>query len=96
MTPEQFIKLEETIASQIRTTVNGKIDRLQASVDKTDVKLNVYINEDNQWKEDVKPYIENMRQISNFSSVGSTILKFIVILGSATTVIWAAIKYLKY
>lgn len=89
MTPEQFSQFQEAITNQIKITVNGKIDRIND-------KLDTYIKEDNEWKSDVKPYIENMRQISNFSTVGSAILKTIIAFGAAITVIWAAIKYLKY
>lgn len=88
MTPEQFIQLQETVSNQIKLTVNGKIDSINT-------KLDNYIKEDNEWKADVKPYIENMRQISNFSTVGSALLKTIIAIGGAITVIWAAIKYLK-
>ena len=89
MTPEQFIQLQETVSNQIKVTVNGKIDAINT-------KLDTYIKEDNKWKDEVKPYIENMRQMSDFTMVGSAILKFIIAIGGAVTVIWAAIKYLKY
>lgn len=89
MTPEQFSQFQEAITNQIKITVNGKIDTINT-------KLDTYIKEDNEWKAEVKPYIENMRQISNFSTVGSAILKTIIAIGGAITVIWAAIKYLKY
>lgn len=89
MTPDQFSKLQEAITNQIKITVNGKIDRINE-------KLDTYIKEDNEWKTDVKPYIENMRQMSDFTLVGSAVLKFIISIGGAVAVIWAAIKYLKY
>ena len=88
MTPEQFIKLQETVSNQIKLTVNGKIDKIND-------KMEVYIKEDNEWKAEIKPYIENMRQISNFSLVGSTILKTIITIGGAIAVLWGFIKYLK-
>lgn len=95
MTPDQFEKLQETISTQIKLTVNGKIDKLQLSVEKTQNNLDNYIKQDNSWKEEVKPYIENMRMVSNFTSVGSALLKFIMILGGAGGVLYGLIKYLK-
>ena len=109
MSPEQFKQLEASITAQIKSVVNGKIDRLQAMVEKSDIKLDAYIKEDIQWKkEDIEwkkvmdgwktdaiPYIENVRVLCNFSSVGSTLLKTIIVIGGAVGVIWGFIKYLK-
>jgi fructose-1,6-bisphosphatase/inositol monophosphatase family enzyme len=95
MSPDQFKQLEASITAQIKSVVNGKIDRLQAMVEKSDIKLDTYIREDNEWKADVKPYIENVRVLCNFSTVGSTLLKTIIVIGGAVGVIWGFIKYLK-
>jgi hypothetical protein len=44
----------QTIERVVKETVNGKIETIAR-------KLDAYIAEDNEWKRDVKPSIENMK-----------------------------------
>ncbi len=88
MTSEQFDQLNKTIAESIEKNVNGKIRLL-------DQKIDNYIREDNEWKNDVKPYIESMRKIQGFSEVGTAILKTVVAIGAAASVMYAGIKWFK-
>lgn len=88
MTPEQFTKIEDTIKSTIKETVNGKIDRMKSQLDE-------YIKDDNEWKANAMPSIETMRKTQNFLSVLIDMLKFIGIFGGATGVIYALFTYLK-
>ena len=88
MTSEQFTKIEDTIKSTIKETVNGKIDRLKSQLDE-------YIKNDNEWKANAMPSIETMKKTQNFLSVFIDILKFIGIFGTAFAIIYAAIVYIK-
>ena len=85
MTPDQFEQFNKTIkdsiAESIEINVNGKIRRL-------DAKLDTYIKEDNEWKSDVKPYIESMRQFNGFTTIGATILKAVLLIGGAVGVMY--------
>lgn len=95
MSPEQFKNLETTISNQIKTTVNGKIDRMNEKLDHYIINDDKWKADVNKWQDDVKPYIENMRQFCDFGAVGSTILKSIIVIGGAVGVIYGFIKYLK-
>lgn len=89
MTPDDLVKINQNIAATIKTTVNGKIDGMRT-------QLNEYIRDDNEWKADVKPYIELMRQTKNFSDGLIFILKFIGLFGGAGGIIYAGIKFIEH
>lgn len=92
MTPEQFEQLQHSINTQLRDGielhVNGKIRSLTA-------KFENYVEDDMKWKQDVTPYIESMKQLKGFSVVGTSVLKAILLIGSAVGAIYAFIKYLR-
>lgn len=69
MTDEQFIEINKTIAETIKTTVNGKIDKLN-------VKIDNYIVTDNEWKQQANPTIELGNNIRGFGKVAIYILGF--------------------
>lgn len=75
MKPDQFEQLQRNIESTIKSTVNGKIDKLQASLDATNVRIDTYIREDNEWKEKYSPYLES---IVGVSVGGKILMKFIL------------------
>jgi hypothetical protein len=85
MNPEQFEQLnksiQNSIATSIESNVNGKIRKLDAKIDE-------YIKSDDQWKADVKPYIESMRQFNGFTTIGATILKGVLLIGGAVGVMY--------
>jgi hypothetical protein len=86
---EQFNKnIQDSVSKSIETTVNGKIKRL-------DEKIDNYIKSDNEWKAGVTPHIETMKQFQGFTLIGTSVLKGILLIGSATGAIYAFIKYLR-
>lgn len=89
-------KLESTIAASIEKNVNGKIRKL-------DEKIDVYINEDNKYKERITKETDDWRKgaddklkivsdIQAFGSVGSKILGFIIMLGAASGAWFSVVK----
>ena len=89
-------KLESTIAASIEKNVNGKIRKL-------DEKIDVYINEDNQYKERITKETYDWRKgaddklkivsdIQAFGNVGSKILGFIIMLGAASGAWFSVVK----
>lgn len=81
-------KLEGGIETSINKNVNGKLDKMNTKIDD-------YIKSDLLWKDTIMPSIEIMRKMEGFYTVGSAILKTLVILGGAGGVIFAVIQYLK-
>lgn len=83
MTPEQYQQLQETIKetveNAVRATVNGKIDRMNT-------KLDTYIKEDNEWKEQAQPTIEMGNNVRGFGKVT------VYLLGVAAA-LFAVLKY---
>ncbi len=92
MTAEQYEQInrniQDTVEAAITRTVNGKIDKLRS-------ELNTYVKEDNEWKDKVQPSIEVMQKIEGFSDTSLFLLKCIIALGAAGTVILGIIHYLK-
>lgn len=88
MTPEQLDHITETIKQTIQEKVNGKIDRMN-------MKLDTYIKEDNDWKENVMPSIEIMKQMQGFSSTAIWIMKTIAVISTAVAAVWTFINYIK-
>lgn len=92
MNDEQFRQFlehqDKTLKEGIETHVNGKIRSLTTKFDE-------YVKDDTQWKADVTPYIENMKKISGFTSIGATILKAIMLIGGAVGVIYALLVFIK-
>lgn len=88
MNSDQIDQLKKTIEIAIEKHVNGKMDKMNH-------KLDDYITADNQWKKDVTPSIEVMKQIQGFSSTTAYIVKFIIGMGSVSAIIIALIKWLK-
>jgi len=85
---EQLIKtIDRSIEVSIEKNVNGKIKRL-------DEKIDIYIERDNQWKDDVMPAIEGMKQVQGFTNVGAVILKGIILIGSATGLVYGLFVFL--
>lgn len=89
-------KLENTIAASIEKNVNGKIRKL-------DEKIDVYINEDNKYKERITKETDDWRKgaddklkivsdIQAFGNVGSKILGFIIMLGAASGAWFSVVK----
>ncbi len=87
MEPEQFVKMQQSIEATIERVVNGKINRLSDKVDQ-------YIKEDNEWKLNVGPSIEVMKKMQGFATTGGWILKSVMMIGGAVSVVWALIKFL--
>lgn len=81
MTPEELEHLTNHIEKIIKLTVNGKIDRIND-------KIEVYIHEDNLWKERANPMLEAVGDVRSFGKV------LAVILGIAATV-FGIIKFWK-
>ena len=99
MKDAQFLELKKTIDDALRvgiqTHVNGKIQLLTMKIDeyiKDDLE---YRERQQEWRDAITPAIEKVEKISNFSQIGIILLKTLVIMGSATTAIYAFIKYLK-
>lgn len=92
MNDEQFKQFlenqDKTIKEGIETHVNGKIRSLTA-------KFDAYVEDDTQWKTDVTPYIQTVKDFTGFSKVGTAVLKLILLMGSVTGAVYAFIKYLK-
>lgn len=65
-------KVEQAIDVKIESKVNGKIKAI-------DEKLTNYINVDMQWKEENKPALENMK---NLTITGKTLVKTVLVAGS--------------
>lgn len=80
-------RIDSAVDRGIEKNVNGKIKDLTTKVD-------AYILSDNEWKLNVTPSIEIMKRMQGFASTGGWILKGVVLLGAATTAIWAAIKFI--
>jgi len=87
MSPEQFEELKKGLTKTVVETVNGKIDKLNMKMDK-------YIDADNEWKDGVTPSIELMRQMQGFASIGGTILKAMVLIGAAVSAVFAFFKFI--
>lgn len=92
MTPEQFdkvlISIKEQVSISIDAKVNGNIRRL-------DQKMDDYIKSDNEWKQSVTPSIETMKRVEGFGSTGLYLLKAIIALGAAGTVVLTIINWLR-
>ncbi len=92
MNDEQFKQFlehqDKTLKEGIETHVNGKIRSLTT-------KFEVYVEDDMQWKKDVTPYIVTVQDVKSFSRVGTSVLKLILLIGSVTTAIYAAIKLIR-
>lgn len=86
MTSEQFEKyieeMKEHVASTIRTTVNGKMDRMQNQMD-------VFMADDKAWKKKADPVIELGTNVRSFGKVVFYILGFIAACGAA----WSALAH---
>lgn len=87
MSPEQFEQLNNTVKETITLTVNGKIDRLKQQLDD-------YIEQDNTWKKDVTPSIELVKKMQGFASIGSGMLKFIILMGAVITAVWTFLRFI--
>lgn len=72
MTPEQYQQFTDNIKETIKTTVNGKIDRIEK-------KLDTYIEEDNKWKAAAQPTIDMGNNVRGFNKV----LMYILGIGAA-------------
>ena len=98
MTPEQFAEfnkhIDETLAIGIETHVNGKIRKLTEKLDTYIVTDTLWKEEDMKWKEEVKPTIESMENVKSFSAVGTSILKGVLLIGSAVTAVWALFHFI--
>lgn len=59
------------------------------------IKFENYVKIDTEWKDEVKPSIEIMKNIENFGKGTMWLLKAVIALGGAFGVLYAIIKYLK-
>ncbi len=94
MTTDEIQQIQSIIQDSIKTVVNGKIDRL-------DNKLETYITKDENdkekifaWQDNVMPTIEQTKKIMDFASVGSVVLKTIVLIGSLFAGLWGAFTFI--
>lgn len=71
LTQKQHKELVDTIRATIDERVNGKIDRMKTMLD-------AYIQQDEQWKHDAQPAIDNMK---NLSTSWTIFLKFVLAVG---------------
>lgn len=95
MTKEQEARLNKVIAESIEKNVSVSVEKtVNGKIKAIDAKLDTYIREDNEWKEDVRPTIDGMKRLQNASDVGLGLLKFIVVMGAAVTAIWGGVTYL--
>lgn len=81
MTPEQFEKMMSHIEDTIRATVNGKIDKIQYTVNeyiKTDM---AWKEVDKVWKSNAEPVITMGTSITGFGKVFAYIVGTIATLG---------------
>lgn len=67
MNEKQLRQIKELIQDTIKITVNGKIDALRNEV-------NVYIKEDNEWKDRANPTVQLGNNIRGFGKVVAYIL----------------------
>lgn len=70
MTPAQFEQMNRLIEETIRTTVNGKIDRMNQ-------KLEDYIVTDNEWKKVAQKSISLIENVTSFGKVSLYLSGFI-------------------
>lgn len=76
MQQEQLQELKDHVAETITLVVNGKIDRLN-------LKLDNYIDNDMAWKERAEPLIKAYENTGWLWKIVLKVLKFIVLLGAA-------------
>lgn len=80
MTPKEIEDLKATLTETIKITVNGKIDRLNN-------KLDLYIQEDNDWKDRAKPVIEMGNNARGASVAALWLAGLIIAIGGAWEII---------
>lgn len=74
LTKQDMLTIQGIVAQSVRETVNGKIDSISR-------KLDAYILEDNAWKADAQPAIDNMKTIRVSVRV---IFSVLAVVGSVT------------
>ena len=67
--------MKSHIADAIKTTVNGKIDRMNN-------RLETYIKEDMEWKDNVKPIIDLGRDLKGFNKGLMYVLGILAAIGA--------------
>lgn len=93
MNDEQFNQLKSELKSHvedtIRVVVNGKIDSLRKD-------FSNYVADDMQWKEEAQPLVDAFKGGSWFIKSSSSILKFVILVGTAIGSIIVIKKYLPF
>lgn len=76
MTQEQLKEIQNAVGKAIQTHVNGKIDKLT-------VKVDAYIADDLQWKQQAEPVIKMGENVQGFGKVSLYIVGFVAAVAGA-------------
>jgi len=88
-------KMEHLIEDSINKNVNGKINSLSKKVDDYIIVDISWKEQDTQWKNNVIPYIETVKKFENFGTIGTTLLKALLLIGGVIGAVYTFIKYLR-
>ena len=92
MIDERLDKFTLNLGNHVAQAVQGSV---RASMNDWTRTFDDYKKSDLAWKETAQPVIEFYRNMDFSKSLFIGVLKVVVLVGAATGVLWATIKYLK-